>query len=64
MHRKLFVGVLCITTAVSLAGCGSSKDTTASSQPDAVAANSPDTQYVASDAKGVPDDGCTPHHDP
>jgi membrane fusion protein, heavy metal efflux system len=53
MDRKLFVSMLCISTVVSVAGCGSSKDTTASSQPGAVAANSPDAEYVASDAKGV-----------
>jgi len=53
MDRKSPFIMLWIAAALFAAGCGSSKDTTVPSQPDAAAADSPDTQYVASDAKGV-----------
>jgi cobalt-zinc-cadmium efflux system membrane fusion protein len=53
MDRKLFVILPCFAVALLTAGCGQSKSTSAQSQTDATAASSSNTEYVASDAKGI-----------
>jgi cobalt-zinc-cadmium efflux system membrane fusion protein len=53
MNRKFVAAILLFTAASGTAGCGGSKDTSAQSQPGADAASSPNTEYVASDAKGI-----------
>jgi cobalt-zinc-cadmium efflux system membrane fusion protein len=53
MDRKSFVILPCLAAAFFTAGCGQSKGTPARSQPDATATSSPNTEYVASDAKGI-----------
>lgn len=53
MDRKSVVILLCAAASFFVAGCGQSKDTSAQAQSGADAANSPNTEYVASDAKGI-----------
>lgn len=53
MDRKSFVILPCLAAALLTAGCGQSKGTSAQSQTDATAASSRNTEYVASDAKGI-----------
>src|SRR5579863_1503682 len=47
------IALLCVATALLAAGCGQSSSTPAQSQPSAGLKDSPNTEYVAPDAKGV-----------
>jgi cobalt-zinc-cadmium efflux system membrane fusion protein len=53
MERKSVGILLCFAAAIVSIGCSGSKATPPQSQPEADAASSSDTEYVASDAKGI-----------
>ena len=53
MERKLVGILLCFAAGIVSVGCGGSKATPPQSPPEADAAGTSNTEYVASDAKGI-----------
>lgn len=53
MDKKSVVILLGLAFAFIATGCSQSKDTSAQSQSGTTAANSPSTEYVPPDAKGI-----------